>query len=100
MIDIDYLKDIMCHVDLLPFSIVSDITNNLSSDNLFPSISGCSDFGSNDLNTILASSVTYTIIQYEDGLVAREIINNKQNNGKMFYDRIVDAKNVFLRLCC
>ena len=89
----------MCHVDLLPFSPVSDITNNLFSDNLFPSISGCSDFGENDLNTVLVPSVTYTIIQYEDRFVAREIINNNQNNGKMFYDRIIDAKNVFVGLC-
>ena len=59
---IDYLKDIKYHVNLSSSSPVSDIINDLFSDNLFPSISGCSDSGSVNLNTGLAASVIDTII--------------------------------------
>ena len=48
---------------------------NLFSDNIFPSISGCGDFGSINLNTGLAASDIDTIIQHEDRLVASEKIN-------------------------
>ena len=49
--DSGYLKDIKYHVDLSSSSPVSDIMYNLFSDNICPSISGCGDFGSINLNT-------------------------------------------------
>ena len=51
------------YVVLSPSSPVNDITNNLFSDNLFPSISGYSDSSSINLNTGLATSVSDIIIQ-------------------------------------
>ena len=99
MTDIDYWKDIKYHINLLPSSPVSDIINDLFSDNLFPSISRCSDSRSINLNTRLAASVVDTIIQHEDNLVARKKNYNKQNNGKTFYDRIINSKNVSPGLC-
>ena len=81
------------HVVLSLSSPVSDITNDLFSENICPSISECSDSRSVNLNTGLAASATNTIIQHEDWLIARERINNKQNNSKWFYDRIIDAKS-------
>ena len=43
MTDSDYLKDIKYHVVLSLSSPVSNITNNLFINKLFPSINGCSD---------------------------------------------------------
>ena len=77
MTESDYLKDIKYNVDLSLSSPVSDITNDLFSDDLFPSINECSDSGSINLNTGLYTSVTDTIVQYEDRLVARERISKK-----------------------
>ena len=68
------------HIGLSSSSPVSEITNDLFSDNLFPLIRECSDSGSIRLNNGLPTSVTDTISQYEDRLVVREIINNNQNN--------------------
>ena len=82
MTDSDYLKDIKYYIISSPSLLVSDISNDLFSDNLISSISGCSDSGSINLNTGLGPSVIDIILQYEDILVAREKINNKQNNGK------------------
>ena len=45
MIDSDYLKGVMYYVGLSPSSPVSNITNNLVSDKLFPSISECGNSG-------------------------------------------------------
>ena len=70
---------------------VRNITNDLFSGNLFPSISRCSDSGNINFNTGLATSITYNIVQHEDRLVARERISNKRNNGKGFHDRIIDV---------
>ena len=66
--------------------LVSNITNDLFSNNLFLSIS---ELSASDINTI---------IQYEDILVAYEIIDNKQSNGKSFHNRIIDVKQ-FLQGC-
>ena len=60
-----------------PSSPMLYITNDLFSDNLFPSISRCSDSGSINLNTGLASSITYNIVKHEDRLIARERISSK-----------------------
>ena len=86
------------HVVLSLSSPVSDITNDLFSENICPSISECSDSRSVNLNTGLAASVTDTIIQHEYISGAREIINNKQNKSKRFHDRTIDT-NKFLQGC-
>ena len=46
MVESDYSKDMKYYVVLSPSSSVSDIANDLFSDNLFPSISEFTDSGS------------------------------------------------------
>ena len=92
MIESDYSKCIKYHVVLSSFSLVSGITHDLFIDDIFSSIGGCSDSGSINLDNELAASVIDTFIQHEDRLDVRERINNKQSNGKMCHNRIIDAK--------
>lgn len=62
MTDSDYLKDIKYYIISSPSLLVSDISNDLFSDNLISSISGCSDSGSINLNTGLGPSVIDIIL--------------------------------------
>ena len=59
-----------------------------------------SDSSDINLNLGIAGSVTGTIIQHEDILIARERINNKQITGKIFKHIINDANKISAELCC
>ena len=67
--------------------------NNISSKSRY---NGSSDI---NLNIGIAASVTDTIVQHEDRLIARERINNNQISGKTFKNIITDAKKMSAGLC-
>ena len=65
-------------VVLSPSSSVSSNTNDSSiCNNMLSSSSRYSDSRGINLNVGIAASVTDTIVQYENRLIARERINNK-----------------------
>ena len=91
----DYLKDLSYHVVSSPSSPVSEISNDLFSDNLFSTISGRVDSRSINWNGKLVASVIDTRFLKEDKLVARERINIKHKTGKTFRDGISDATKLY-----
>jgi len=100
MTETDRIYDLNIQIVLSSSESVSTITNDSSfCNNFLSSDIRFSDSSETNLNIGIAATITDSIIQHEDRLLARERIKKKQNDGNTFKSSIAEAQKISAGFC-